>query len=1380
MKENLALLILLSLLNQTSLFWGNPVLAQKEVSDKQKVSNLELVFKSDTALLVTTATFSPDQKYLVTGTTDGTICFWDNIQGREKRRVKAFTDAISNIIFAPDGEHFLTTSAGKTAKLWKILSEKEITEASAQNLDRMYVKKLFDLDHKNPVTGAAFSPDGNSILTTENDLVHLWDAVSGKLLKSFKNDSEISSVGLSPDGALAVTTDYKSSIKLWDVKSGNPTKSLQGHTGFIKAAAFSPDGKTLATGGSDRTVKIWDVVTGRELITFRSEDLYIRKIMFSPDGGRLSIVDDETTVHIFNLRSRVLIRKIKSDSKIAGTVEFSPDGRYLIAPQENGAVSLISLETGKQFCQIVSFKDDSWAIIDHQTRFDASEDAEKNLEYKFGNETIALTQLKEMYYEPRLLAKLLGFIGEPLRPIIPLSEIKLYPEIPSQKIEGTKLTFTLKNRGGGIGKVEVFVNDKIAYADTRDDYLKSNPSANERTLTIDLIDSAYRKGVANKVKIVSSNYIKEIGQGNLRSSGTEIIWNAPGESSFSQPHFYAIVTGVSDYTGDYLDLKFPSKDAEDIGNALNLGAQRMFGKTNTHITVLSSSGKTGTILPTKANLKKSFEEVIAKAQTNDIVVVYLAGHAVTLEDTYLFLTQEASSTSREYISKNSSFITISSLELMEFLGKNRALKQVLILDTAAAGAVSQNLTQVNDISGDQIRAMQQLREKAGLWILMGAAANAVSYEANKYGQGLLTYSLLEGLKGAALEKDGLANVSKLFDYAQNRVPILAKDIGGIQQPQIFVPSNGNNTAIGSFNIEDRRAISLAIPKPIILKPNFGILPENYDELNLNEILSKKLADSSKGQESAFVFIDVENFPDALRPVGTYSIVGDVVKVKLFLRRDGKIFSATNLAGSKNKLDELADSLVAKISELLKDLTVASNQNSVNPQNQSSERQKTKNDNQQPKISIVPANEFFSKRSENSFVPVKFSAQREQEQTQNDSLLITPPVIRRKMPDGKEIADDIGLGEEVRKQTQKISENPATESKATVPVFLQGGNPKGAYRPQIIYTIEGKKFKAELTIHRDEMQVTDAVKIAGATDDLALLAELVVEMILEQVKSAFQTKGTRVVNLAAQKDIYDSKGRDFALFIANDEYDHLTDLQNPVDDVTAVAERLRNIYGFETEIAGQVVGSKKIVKTETVDEFYNEINALQRRQFDPEKDQLLVFISGHGDYDGDVEAANGIGYYAVKQSKSVGGDPNHLSYVNFENLKNLLNRLKCKHILLVIDSCFSGAIDESTTKSGGIYGEMSNVEYISKKMNLTTRKVLTSGELQYTWDGEKGKHSPFVAKFLESLDTFGNDDGILTTLEIYTKLEKLNPQPKRGKFSDKDENSSEFLFVKKRN
>ena len=68
------------------------------------------------------------------------------------------------------------------------------------------------------------------------------------------------------------------------------------------------------------------------------------------------------------------------------------------------------------------------------------------------------------------------------------------------------------------------------------------------------------------------------------------------------------------------------------------------------------------------------------------------------------------------------------------------------------------------------RAMELLKDGTGTFILMGSAADQVSYEASRYGEGLLTYALLEGMRGAALKDATRLNVSEWFRQASERVP----------------------------------------------------------------------------------------------------------------------------------------------------------------------------------------------------------------------------------------------------------------------------------------------------------------------------------------------------------------------------------------------------------------------------------------------------------------------------------------------------------------------------------------------------------------------------------------------------------------------------------
>ena len=92
------------------------------------------------------------------------------------------------------------------------------------------------------------------------------------------------------------------------------------------------------------------------------------------------------------------------------------------------------------------------------------------------------------------------------------------------------------------------------------------------------------------------------------------------------------------------------------------------------------------------------------------------------------------------------------------------LKEGLILDTCARPALPTKellkLVEKRDVPPDQRRAVEFLKEATGTIILMGFAADKVSYEASKFGQGLLTYALLEGMKGRSIEEGSKLNVSR--------------------------------------------------------------------------------------------------------------------------------------------------------------------------------------------------------------------------------------------------------------------------------------------------------------------------------------------------------------------------------------------------------------------------------------------------------------------------------------------------------------------------------------------------------------------------------------------------------------------------------------------
>ena len=286
--------------------------------------------------------------------------------------------------------------------------------------------------------------------------------------------------------------------------------------------------------------------------------------------------------------------------------------------------------------------------------------------------------LKDRFYEPGLLAKVLGYDPEPLRPVKgTVSDIKLHPDVKvSQPAKGdAKLSVTLTNRGGGLGRVVVLVNGKELTDDARP--RGSDPDAKSLKVDLDLKgDPRLVPGMANQVEVVAYN-----ADGYLSSRGAVREFDADGALAADPPTLWAVVAGVSDYKGDKIDLKYAAKDADDFAAGLRVGAERLFGADRVKLTVLTTTAKKA--WPTREAIVQALRG-LKEAKPGDVVVLYLAGHGVTHGDDgeFYYLTADASGQDMKDAAVRGA-VAISSKELAELLKIVPAQKQVMILDTCA-------------------------------------------------------------------------------------------------------------------------------------------------------------------------------------------------------------------------------------------------------------------------------------------------------------------------------------------------------------------------------------------------------------------------------------------------------------------------------------------------------------------------------------------------------------------------------------------------------------------------------------------------------------------------------------------------------------------------
>ncbi|MDP1677282.1 MAG: WD40 repeat domain-containing protein [Bacteroidota bacterium] len=234
---------------------------------------------------------------------------------RLTRTFSSHTSHVWSVRFSPNGKYLFSGSVDSTVKIWNTETE---------TLERT-------LKQPAGITYIAVSPDGKYIATAAYDgIVRLSKISEAVLVREFTgHNGTVWSLDFSPDGKKIASCGEDATIKLWDVQSGRLIKTMSGHTRNVWDVKFSPDGTTIASGSFDNTVKIWNVVDGKQTHDLRDHSEAIVALAFSPNGKILASTSDDKTIKLWNTGNWSLMNTFEV-SRHVQAADFSPDGKRLI------------------------------------------------------------------------------------------------------------------------------------------------------------------------------------------------------------------------------------------------------------------------------------------------------------------------------------------------------------------------------------------------------------------------------------------------------------------------------------------------------------------------------------------------------------------------------------------------------------------------------------------------------------------------------------------------------------------------------------------------------------------------------------------------------------------------------------------------------------------------------------------------------------------------------------------------------------------------------------------------------------------------------------------------------------------------------------------
>jgi WD40 repeat protein len=695
-------------------------------------------------------------------------------------------------------------------------------------------------------------------------------------------------------------------------------------------------------------VKIYDAGTLKLVKDIPDEGVLVSHLTISPDknlmGYRASTLFGNTAaIHVINFSDHK-ITELKAATGDVTTnnirdLNFSDNSRYLISTRHDRQLTIFDLRTQRKSFDYIPLQSDDWIVRSPSGLFDASAGGMDVLYFVVTDtfdridpwKIIELKQLKHRYYQPGLLSVLLGVSKEKLREVPDLGDLPLPPKV-ILSLNGNKLTIRLKEQSGGIGRVSLFLDNSELLEDLRG----SAATRSEYKVDLLLFKSRWNYSGPNTLKVVAYN-----AEGWL-SSRPETITFFPALSkglldddvvkkSTPDVRLFAIVVGTSDYAGTSLDLRYAAKDAFDFSGALKAGAENLFGREKTRVVLLTTDSENDSLKPTRENIERAFREIAKEASANDQLVVYFSGHGLNYggqDGDFYYLTTSAASANEDYfkdplIRKK---VSIGSYELTSWINQIPSRKKLLIFDACASGRAAENLMlAMKDVPASQVRALDRMADRTGLYVLSGSAADAVSYESTLYGQGLLTYAILKAMKGAALRQDGdeeYVDIQKLLHYVVDEVPKLAEGIGGLQQPLFRSPSDQKSYDLGKMDFNSKKLIVLAEPKPVFVASSFINQAENEDDLGLTRKINAMMTEiSSKGKHAELIFTEAKDYPGAWRLSGSYNIIDDKCVINFRVRRENVKVDGSFIASSadiKQSIANLIDAVISKIKLAVKD------------------------------------------------------------------------------------------------------------------------------------------------------------------------------------------------------------------------------------------------------------------------------------------------------------------------------------------------------------------------------------------------------------------------------------------------------------------------------
>ncbi|MEL4897735.1 WD40 repeat domain-containing protein [Crocosphaera sp. Alani8] len=337
-----SILITLTLLGQGLVFpsYGQLIRQQREALSEQKIPipgvNSGISFKhrlTGHTTPIRSLAFSPDGKTVISGggTNEPFLKFWSIHSGHETDTLRTQSSAILTLAISPNGRTLI--SSGEDADIhFRAWPQRK--------------NKVTFFDHYSHVLDLVVTPDSQLVVTGALDGIRVWTLEPPRLLYQLEDfGTPAYALAMHPNGFLVASGDNQGIVRFWNLRDRTTVSEFSAHSEPISGLVITLDQKRLITASHDSTIKVWDLATGDLLDTWTGNRGRITSIALSPNGKVLASASNDG-VRLWNTETGRLLRHFTNHTDRVTVVAFSPDGKYLASGGFDRAVNLWEISPG--------------------------------------------------------------------------------------------------------------------------------------------------------------------------------------------------------------------------------------------------------------------------------------------------------------------------------------------------------------------------------------------------------------------------------------------------------------------------------------------------------------------------------------------------------------------------------------------------------------------------------------------------------------------------------------------------------------------------------------------------------------------------------------------------------------------------------------------------------------------------------------------------------------------------------------------------------------------------------------------------------------------------------------------------------------------------